>query len=274
MNTSKHLKISELAELTQIPISTIKYYIREGLLPKREKTGITAAYFNDEHVQRLKFIQKLKQDKKLTIKKIKEMIKEQNGHEFKTVDPDMIFSSKRQAIIQAAIQVFREKGYQQTSVTDIVSAAGVARNTFYSFFKNLEAVFLECADKIVHDLISDYEMELKDEPDITERFRKRLNHIYFIKPHILDMLNIVKASAISRDPFSEKFKQLMQKFVDVMVGDMESSFDKDTLKELNPKLISYLLLGITEYGFHYMKHEPEVAFDEVFQQIIHLLNFG
>ena len=57
------MKISELADLTKLPISTIKYYISEGLLPKRAKTGKTVAYFTREHVDRLKFIQTLKQEK-------------------------------------------------------------------------------------------------------------------------------------------------------------------------------------------------------------------
>lgn len=274
MNTKKHIKISELAEVTQLPISTIKYYIREGLLPKREKTGKTAAYFTDVHIERLKFIQKLKDEKKLAIKEIKETIREQNGREYETVDPNMIFSSKRQDITRAAIQVFTEHGFHHTSVSDIVIQAGVSRKTFYSFYKNKEVLFLECADKIVQDLISQHEANLKTEPDVNERFRKRLEHMYFLQPYFIDMLNIVKVSAIDSELFSLKFKQVMQSFVDVLVKELESAPGEAQYGKMDAKLISYLLIGITEYGFHFMKHEPDVAFEDIFKQILHFFSAG
>lgn len=40
----------------------------------------------------------------------------------------------REAVYQAALSLFRERGYSQTSVDDVVSAAGVAKGTFFNFF--------------------------------------------------------------------------------------------------------------------------------------------
>jgi AcrR family transcriptional regulator len=40
----------------------------------------------------------------------------------------------RNAIYQAALGLFRERGYAQTSVDDVVGAAGVAKGTFFNFF--------------------------------------------------------------------------------------------------------------------------------------------
>ena len=274
MIANKHMKISELADLTKLPISTIKYYISEGLLPKRAKTGKTVVYFTSEHVDRLKYIQTLKQDKKLTIKMIKGIIKERNGKGFEKVDSVMIFSSKRQAIIQAAIRVFSEKGYHDASVKDIVNTAGIGRNTFYSFYKNKEALFLECADKVFNDLISEQEKELINEKDITKRFRKRLIHAYFLRPYIMDMLNVVKAASIDNDLFKKKFKQLIQNFVRVIVKELESGIKDGLFREVNTGLTSYLLMGLTEYGFHFLQHETDVPFEEVFSQFFDFVNNG
>jgi AcrR family transcriptional regulator len=40
----------------------------------------------------------------------------------------------RDAIFSAALRLFREQGYAQTSVDEIVAAAGVAKGTFFNFF--------------------------------------------------------------------------------------------------------------------------------------------
>ncbi len=47
----------------------------------------------------------------------------------------------RQAILEAARQVFSELGYGATSVRDIIRQTGLASGTFYNYFKSKEEVF-------------------------------------------------------------------------------------------------------------------------------------
>ena len=46
----------------------------------------------------------------------------------------------RQQIIDAAMGLFAERGYQATTITDIAAAADVAPRTFFSYFPSKEAV--------------------------------------------------------------------------------------------------------------------------------------
>ncbi len=46
------------------------------------------------------------------------------------------------AIVAAAVQVFVELGYADTRVEDILQRAGIARRTFYKYFRSKEAVLL------------------------------------------------------------------------------------------------------------------------------------
>ena len=43
---------------------------------------------------------------------------------------------KREAILDAAFLLFTTKGLTKTSVADITAAAGVAKGTFYLYFKD------------------------------------------------------------------------------------------------------------------------------------------
>ncbi len=56
------MKISELVRKTQVPKETIHYYIREGILPKPEKTGKNVANYDDTYIDRIKIIRNF-QDK-------------------------------------------------------------------------------------------------------------------------------------------------------------------------------------------------------------------
>ena len=47
----------------------------------------------------------------------------------------------REAIIRAAMKLFREKGFEGATVTEIVEAAGVSRRTFFRYFPSKEQIF-------------------------------------------------------------------------------------------------------------------------------------
>jgi AcrR family transcriptional regulator len=57
--------------------------------------------------------------------------------------------TRRQQIVDAAIQVFAAKGYRVASIADIIQQAGVARGTFYLYFPSKEAAFHAALDRFL-----------------------------------------------------------------------------------------------------------------------------
>ncbi|SDO91919.1 MerR HTH family regulatory protein [Microbacterium sp. ru370.1] len=53
------MRISELATRSGVPVATIKYYLREKLLPEGERSSPTQAAYGQAHVQRLGVIRAL-----------------------------------------------------------------------------------------------------------------------------------------------------------------------------------------------------------------------
>ena len=53
------MRISELAETTGVPVHTLKYYLREGLLMPGEATSRTRAEYGPEHVERVRLVRAL-----------------------------------------------------------------------------------------------------------------------------------------------------------------------------------------------------------------------
>lgn len=50
------MRVSELSARSGVPVPTIKYYLREGLLPRGEVTAATQAAYGEEHLRRLRLI--------------------------------------------------------------------------------------------------------------------------------------------------------------------------------------------------------------------------
>lgn len=61
------MRISELSRRSGVPVGTIKYYIREGLLPGGERTAQTQAEYDDSHLARLELIRALREGANLSI---------------------------------------------------------------------------------------------------------------------------------------------------------------------------------------------------------------
>lgn len=77
------MKISELSRASGEPIPTIKYYIREGLLPSGQATAQNQADYGDEHLQRLELIRTLRNELNMSVEKIGEVLRsaESGGRE-------------------------------------------------------------------------------------------------------------------------------------------------------------------------------------------------
>lgn len=61
------MRISELSRHSGVPVGTIKYYIREGLLPAGERTAQTQAEYGPSHLARLELIRALREGADLSI---------------------------------------------------------------------------------------------------------------------------------------------------------------------------------------------------------------
>ncbi len=53
------MRIGELSRSTGVPVATIKFYLREGLLPPGVATSATQAQYDDGHVRRLRLVRAL-----------------------------------------------------------------------------------------------------------------------------------------------------------------------------------------------------------------------
>ncbi len=80
----------------------------------------------------------------------------------------------KQAIIEAGIRLFYEKGFSRTKISDITEAANVAHGTFYVYFKSKEDFFISLLMMSRRELSSnaDEAIELAKSGNIKEAKKK------------------------------------------------------------------------------------------------------
>ncbi|WP_328331385.1 MerR family transcriptional regulator [Kribbella sp. NBC_00382] len=68
--------IAELSRQTEVSVATIKYYLREGLLPAGEAVGATRARYDETHVRRLRLIRALVEAGGLSLARVRNVLAE------------------------------------------------------------------------------------------------------------------------------------------------------------------------------------------------------
>jgi DNA-binding transcriptional MerR regulator len=69
----RRMRMAELARASGVSRDTIHYYLREGLLPKPIKGGRTVSYYDDSHLERLRLIRRLREEKYLPVAVIRRL---------------------------------------------------------------------------------------------------------------------------------------------------------------------------------------------------------
>jgi AcrR family transcriptional regulator len=71
----------------------------------------------------------------------------------------------RQALVQAARQVFERDGFLDTRITDITANAGVAAGTFYTYFTSKEDAFAAVMEEVNEEMLHPRLREIADRDD-------------------------------------------------------------------------------------------------------------
>ena len=250
--TYRYMRISELSKISGVPIPRIRYYIQKGILPRPIKAKATSAYYSDEHLERLKIIGEIQQKKSLSVSLIKRMVDSVSGVEGngQTIHPDPS-QITRDKIIVSSIPLFRRKGYERTTIADIVESSAISRNTFYENFRNKEELFVGCLQKIFFDWRKEAPPE--GSVPITTLIKRMFSSFYKAYPEWSDMMNLFRASATKYpDTFSDRLEQSLDIRIKPIVEDVKRGVTQGVFREVDSELAGVMIAGVVDYVSYFM----------------------
>ena len=271
------MKISELSLRSGIPVSTIKFYIRKGLLAKPVKTGGTQGFYTLKHLDRLRLIQKMRRESNMSLNRIRgitELIDSSEEREKRESEHE---SAKQKAgILQAATVLFRQKGYEAVTIADIVDASRIGRSTFYKNFRNKKDLFIECMREVIHGEGIPAHPDGVDEKDGFTLFERSAEAYFKESPLWSDMIKMLRAAAIN-DPeeFQRTLEEALQLKIEVFRKRIQTSVKQGFMREVDPTLLAVMLLGIQESCSEYLsKGLLEESAEKIFEGVKDILLNG
>lgn len=262
----EHMKISELSAHSKVTPATIHYYVHLGLLPKPIMLGKSKAYYTTNHLTLLHQIRTLKK-KGLSLDAIGKIMTNKTAETNPEHETHSIHTSKRDSIITSAIELFRSKGYDLTTIGDIVGRSGVGKGTFYQYFQSKEDLFFECAESVFYDIGRD-DPTIRNETDGLTRLRNRSYSFLKYYTHMIDMLNLLRGSSIEdASRLNQVLVKVMKNLIEPLHSDLNMAFTQGELHFHDLKLLAYLVMGTGEYLTYYIQNNTGCDVEEVLSKI-------
>ena len=111
------MRMRELEQASGVGRETIRYYIREGLLPEPNRTSRNSASYNAEHVTRLRAIKRLQEERFLPLAVIRSLLDSDDGDRWLTPDAFPMLDTLLAARLEAG-------GMARLPIADVAAQLG------------------------------------------------------------------------------------------------------------------------------------------------------
>jgi|KBSSwiStaDraftv2_1062776.scaffolds.fasta_scaffold349083_2 AcrR family transcriptional regulator len=254
----RHLRMSELSALAGLPSTTVRYYLRLGLLPPPLRTSKTMAYYSVEHLDRLRELIRLKAQ----------------GHNVSGLAaylpaapsvPTMdhlgsaptgdIHSSTRTAIVSAGITRFVDHGYDVTTIDDIVAAAGVGKAAFYRYFQRKVDLLAACLREVLDDALRNHVPARSADP--VERIWDRAVSVSHIVQDVQSLLDLSRKVAVTDAGHGQDaLDGALSRLLTPIEADLRDARDVGFSAATDPPVQAALLFGAAQYVSYYSDMHP------------------
>ena len=145
MGTPGEFPISELVARTGVPAASIHHYRRLGLLPAPRRAAANRFLYSQRHADAVTRIRDLRERHRLPLRHIAQIMAAEHpeGTDVASL-PD-----SGEKLRNVAIQEFALRGYTEVSVADICTQAGVAKGTFYRYYRSKQDLFFQAVEAVV-----------------------------------------------------------------------------------------------------------------------------
>lgn len=156
---------------------------------------------------------------------------------------------KRQAIMEAAIDVFGKNSFQSANISEIARRAGVAEGTIYQYFKNKEDLFFSIPVEKTKDFCRVLDLHLEGITGAFNQIRKFIwCYLYFFKtnPEYSKtlMLEMRVNKGFSKAKAFKSFKPFTNKILEIIKDGQEEGIIRG---DVNIFLLRQLILGMLEH---------------------------
>ena len=191
-------------------------------------------------------------------------------------------STRKEAILEAAARLFAEKGYTETSMSELAHITGVAQGTIFYHFKNKEALFVSILDDFKNRISEEFERHSQERGSATglEMVQESLNFDLFLAGsmeehfrilHRLHAYELSRINPVCRD----HLEAIYGRFVDIFEQSIRKGQEDGSIRTVSTRkaaLIIYAMVdGLVRFNT-YGLYDGGVLSGELFESCRRILD--
>ena len=178
---------------------------------------------------------------------------------------------RRAEICRTAAQIFRDRGYDATSVSDIARALGMTKAGLYHYFDSKEALLFEIMTYGLERVRDDVVLHVRDIRDPEERLRQIvLRHARIATDgrgavaHLQDEIRALPSSA------RRQIEDRMRFYVNLVRGTLVELKQAGRLRDVDPTVAAFSLLGMILWLPRWYRQDGRLSQEQVANEIAKL----
>ncbi len=180
----------------------------------------------------------------------------------------------REAIVEAAEELFSRHGYHNTQVMDIVRNVGMSAGTFYNYFKDKRDLFRQITRENFEDLRIRIR-KLREPLNIWDRSdrKRKLYESYsayfdYIDSHRQQFLILMRGSFGVNEELDVDAWKYHSGFADDLAEDLQSWMDIGIIEGLKPQTTSYAVVGMVQHLGHSYVMEQKITREDAVDTLV------
>lgn len=179
----------------------------------------------------------------------------------------------RDALVEAAARLFREKGYERTTVRDLADAVGMQSGSLFYHFASKGEILYEVMRRGIDDLTMAVRLELKACASPREEL------ITMTRTHLRTLLSNTQASLASLlyewrslpDEQRDQVVTLRDQYESLCREVISQAMENGVVKQGDPRLMVRLWLGALNWTSQWYNAEGSLGIDDLAEEIVDLI---
>lgn len=171
---------------------------------------------------------------------------------------------QRDDIIQAAAQIFRQKGYDATSMQDIADAVGLQKASLYHHVQSKQEILLVILDHALDLMIDDLQAVLASSGDPEDKIRRAVRVTIGRLTEDSDLAGVLLLEHRSLEPKLRSRHVARRDRYDALWRQLvQSGIDAGALRPVDVQLASFALLGVQNWTITWYREGGRLSVDQI-----------
>lgn len=159
--------------------------------------------------------------------------------------------ARRQEILVAALQAFTSKGYDKTSMADIVQVSGLSKGTLYWYFDNKQALFVALIEMIFDGFVTTLDeviaaMDTQHPEDLIRHIFTRSIEVVHTQPEMTMLTVDFFVQAWQQPEVRSQLTMFYTNYINTVTHIVARGIEIGTFREVDGEDVAATIIGVLD----------------------------